>query len=112
MVRWMARLGRARKGLVHAGFHLRDVARHDDEVVLASIAPDHEVVQDRLLFEPVPLDQGDRLPLVRRHLCDDLFDTEIRRNGEDLLAQQAAEPTAAIGLADLDAKLAEVTLPT
>ena len=65
-----------------------DVASHDDEVVLAPIPTDHEVVQDRLALEPVPLDQGDRLHLIRCHLRHDPFDTKIWRYGEDLLAQQ------------------------
>jgi hypothetical protein len=62
---------------VRAGFRLGNVASHDDEVVLAPIPTDHEFVQDRLVLESVPLDQGDRLPLVRCHLRHDLFDTKI-----------------------------------
>jgi hypothetical protein len=60
-----------------AGSHVGDVARHYDEVVLAPIPTNHEVVQDRLVLEPVSLDQGDRLPLVGCHLRHDLFDTKI-----------------------------------
>jgi hypothetical protein len=62
---------------VRAGSQPGDVASHDDEVILAPIPTDHEVVQNRLVLEPVPLDQGDRLPLVNCHLRHDLFDTKI-----------------------------------
>src|SRR5215208_2709188 len=79
--------------------------------VLAPIPTDHEVVQHRLALEPVSLNQGDRLSLVRCHLRHDPFDTKIWRYGEDLLAQQSAKPTTAVSLSDLDAKLAEVALP-
>jgi len=96
---------------VRARFRLGDVASHDDEVVLAPIPTDHELMQDRLVLEPVALDQSNRLPLVRCHLRHDFFDTKIWRYGEDLLAQQSAEPTAAVSLSDLDAKLTEVALP-
>lgn len=68
---------RSRKALVGAGSHVGDVTSHYDEVVLAPIPTNHEVVQDRLVLEPVSLDQGDRLPLVRCHLRHDLFDTKI-----------------------------------
>jgi hypothetical protein len=63
--------------LMRAGFQPGDVVSHDDEIAFAPIPTDHEVVQNRFVLEPIPLDQGDRSPLVNCHLRHDLFDTKI-----------------------------------
>src|SRR5437867_3226361 len=87
------------------------VVRHDDAVMGASRAVDHEVLEERLRVKTEPLEGGDRPLLLGGHLGDDLAQAEITSSAEDVSGQHSTETVGPVSGSYLDANLAEMTLP-